>query len=168
MTKETTKSAISAVEKLENSGKRLSQVVEELEKLSIHISSLENRINETGEMLTTTDSTFNNLASETQKLKDGMSTELRLRIAESSAEQSSRIKDANESLVKLDDLMRTHVEKRKHVDAELKNEIIAVQNRLSENIAQLKTSNRMNLFLIIILIILVSTILAKMFDFIQL
>lgn len=168
MTKETTKSAISAVEKLENSGKRLSQVVEELEKLSIHISSLENRINETGEMLTTTDSTFNNLASETQKLKDGMSTELRLRIAESSAEQSSRIKDANESLVKLDDLVRTHVEIRKHVDAELKNEIIAVQNRLSENIAQLKTSNRMNLFLIIILIILVSTILAKMFDFIQL
>ena len=167
MTKETTKSAISAVEKLENSGKRLGQVVEELEKLSTHISSLENRINETGEMLTTTDSTFNNLVSETQKLKDDMSTELRLRIAESSAEQSSRIKDANESLVKLDDLMRTHVEQSKHFDVELKNEITVLQNRLSENVSQLKTSSRMNFFLNIILIILASTIVARIFDFIQ-
>ena len=109
MTQESTNAAINAVKGLEEKGKKLSEVVIELEKLSSKLGKLDNSIQNVDKAVATAEEELGTLNSRTGQIKDELVTELRLRIAESSVEQISRVKDANERLLKLEEQIKSTI-----------------------------------------------------------
>ncbi|MDC0912656.1 hypothetical protein OAQ47_01810 [Paracoccaceae bacterium] len=110
MTQESTKAAINAVKGLEEKGRKLSEVVTELEKLSSKLGNLDDSIQNVNKAVASADDELELLNSKTGQIKDEMVSELRLRIAESSAEQISRVKDANERLLKLEEQIKSNID----------------------------------------------------------
>jgi len=109
MTQESTNAAINAVKGLEEKGKKLSEVVIELEKLSSKLGKLDNSIQNVDKAVASAEEELGTLNSRTGQIKDELVTELRLRIAENSAEQISRVKDANERLLKLEEQIKSTI-----------------------------------------------------------
>ena len=109
MTQESTNAAINAVKGLEEKSKKLSEVVIELERLSSKLGKLDNSIQNVDKAVASAEEELGTLNSRTGQIKDELVTELRLRIAESSAEQISRVKDANERLLKLEEQIKSTI-----------------------------------------------------------
>ena len=109
MTQESTTAAINAVKGLEEKGRKLSEVVTELEKLSSKLGNLDDSIQNVNKAVASADNELELLNSKTGQIKDELVAELRLRIAESSAEQISRVKDANERLLKLEEQLKSNI-----------------------------------------------------------
>ena len=110
MTQESTNAAINAVKGLEEKGRKLSEVVTELEKLSSKLGNLDDSIQNVNKAVAAADDELELLNSKTGQIKDELIAELRLRIAESSAEQISRVKDANERLIKLEEQIKSNID----------------------------------------------------------
>jgi archaellum component FlaC len=110
MTQESTTAAIKAVKGLEEKGRKLSEVVNELEKLSSKLGNLDDSIQNVNKAVAAADDELELLNSKTGQIKDELTAELRLRIAESSAEQISRVKDANERLLKLEEQIKSNID----------------------------------------------------------
>ena len=109
MTQESTNAAINAVKGLEEKSKKLSEVVIELERLSSKLGKLDNSIQNVDKAVASAEEELGTLNSRTGQIKDELVTELRLRIAENSAEQISRVKDANERLLKLEEQIKSTI-----------------------------------------------------------
>ena len=109
MTQESTTAAINAVKGLEEKGRKLSEVVTELEKLSSKLGKLDESVQNVNKAVAAADDELETLNSKTGQIKDELISELRLRIAESSAEQISRVKDANERLLKLEEQVKSNI-----------------------------------------------------------
>ena len=109
MTQESTNAAINAVKGLEEKGRKLNEVVTELEKLSSKLGKLDDSVQNVNKAVAAADDELETLNSRTGQIKDELISELRLRIAESSAEQISRVKDANERLLKLEEQVKSHI-----------------------------------------------------------
>ena len=109
MTQESTNAAINAVKGLEEKGRKLSGVVTELEKLSSKLGKLDDAIQNVNQAVSAADDELEKLNAKTGQIKDDLISELRLRIAESSAEQISRVKDANERLLKLEEQVKSNI-----------------------------------------------------------
>ena len=109
MTQESTNAAINAVKGLEEKGRKLSEVVTELEKLSSKLGKLDDAIQNVNQAVSAADDQLEKLNAKTGQIKDDLISELRLRIAESSAEQISRVKDANERLLKLEEQVKSNI-----------------------------------------------------------
>ena len=109
MTQESTNAAINAVKGLEEKSKKLSEVVIELERLSSKLGKLDDSIQNVDKAVASAEEELGTLNSRTGQIKDELVTELRLRIAESSAEQISRVKDANERLLKLEEQIKSTI-----------------------------------------------------------
>jgi len=110
MTQESTTAAIKAVKGLEEKGRKLSEVVNELEKLSSKLGNLDVSMQNVNKAVAAADVELELLNSRTGQIKDELTAELRLRIAESSAEQISRVKDANERLLKLEEQIKSNID----------------------------------------------------------
>lgn len=115
MTQESTTAAINAVKGLEEKGRKLSEVVTELEKLSSKLGNLDDSIQNVNKAVASADDELELLNSKTGQIKDELIAELRLRIAESSAEQISRVKDANERLLKLEEQIKSNIDEIKYL-----------------------------------------------------
>ena len=115
MTQESTNAAINAVKGLEEKGRKLSEVVNELEKLSFKLGKLDDSIQNVDKAVVAADEELELLNSKTGQIKDELIAELRLRIAESSAEQISRVKDANERLLKLEGQIKSNIDEIKYL-----------------------------------------------------
>ena len=115
MTQESTNAAINAVKGLEEKGRKLSEVVNELEKLSFKLGKLDDSIQNVDKAVVAADEELELLNSKTGQIKDELIAELRLRIAESSAEQISRVKDANERLLKLEEQIKSNIDEIKYL-----------------------------------------------------
>ena len=109
MTQESTNAAINAVKGLEEKGRKLSEVVTELEKLTSKLGRLDDSIQNVNQAVAAADDELETLNAKTGQIKDDLIAELRLRIAESSAEQISRVKDANERLLKLEEQVKSNI-----------------------------------------------------------
>ena len=109
MTQESTTAAINAVKGLEEKGRKLSEVVTELEKLSSKLGKLDDSIQNVNQAVAAADDELETLNAKTGQIKDDLIAELRLRIAENSAEQISRVKDANERLLKLEEQVKSNI-----------------------------------------------------------
>ena len=109
MTQESTNAAINAVKGLEEKGRKLSEVVTELEKLSSKLGKLDDTIQNVNQAVSAADDELEKLNAKTGQIKDDLIAELRLRIAENSAEQISRVKDANERLLKLEQQVKSNI-----------------------------------------------------------
>ena len=109
MTQEATTAAINAVKGLEEKGRKLSEVITELEKLSSKLGKLDDSIQNVNQAVAAAEDELETLNSKTGQIKDELISELRLRIAESSAEQISRVKDANERLLKLEEQIKSNI-----------------------------------------------------------
>ncbi|MGB0857617.1 MAG: hypothetical protein ACPGPR_07070 [Paracoccaceae bacterium] len=148
MTKESTTAAINAVKGLEEKGRKLSEVVAELEEVSSKLSKLDDSIENANKAVASADEELALLSSKTQQIKDELTNELRLRIAENSAEQISRVKDANERLLKLEEKINIHL-------IELKN----LETKITKD-------SRANRILQLITLLLSASVLAKLFGYI--
>lgn len=148
MTKESTTAAINAVKGLEEKGRKLSEVVTELEEVSSKLSKLDDSIENANKAVASADEELALLSSKTQQIKDELTNELRLRIAENSAEQISRVKDANERLLKLEEKINIHL-------IELKN----LETKITKD-------SRANRILQLITLLLSASVLAKLFGYI--
>ena len=115
MTQESTNAAINAVKGLEEKGRKLSEVVTELEKLSSKLGKLDDSIQNVNQAVAAADDELETLNAKTGQIKDDLIAELRLRIAESSAEQISRVKDANERLLKLEEQIKSNIDEIKYL-----------------------------------------------------
>ena len=148
MTKESTTAAINAVKGLEEKGRKLSEVVAELEEVSSKLSKLDDSIENANKAVASADEELALLSSKTQQIKDELTNELRLRIAENYAEQISRVKDANERLLKLEEKINIHL-------IELKN----LETKITKD-------SRANRILQLITLLLSASVLAKLFGYI--
>jgi len=110
MTQESTTAAINAVKGLEEKGRKLSEVVTELEKLSSKLGNLDESVQNVNKAVASADDELELLNSKTGQIKDELIAELRLRIAENSAEQISRVKDANDRLLKLEEQIKSNID----------------------------------------------------------
>ena len=99
--------ALNVVEDLEKNSKRLSTVVEELITLRDSMNELQDEVKKAQLINQESQKELKNMTAAVKAAEEKLTTEFKLLLAESNAEQSSRIKDANESLIKLDGLTRS-------------------------------------------------------------
>ena len=99
--------ALNVVEDLEKNSKRLSTVVEELITLRDSMNELQDEVKKAQLINQESQKELRNMAAAVKAAQEKLTTEFKLLLAESNAEQSSRIKDANENLIKLDGLTRS-------------------------------------------------------------
>ena len=99
--------ALNVVEDLEKNSKRLSAVVEDLITLRDSMNELQDEVKKAQLINQESQKELRNMAAAVKAAQEKLTTEFKLLLAESNAEQSSRIKDANESLIKLDGLTRS-------------------------------------------------------------
>ena len=99
--------ALNVVEDLEKNSKRLSTVVEELITLRDSMNELKDEVKKAQLINQESQKELKNMTAAVKAAEEKLTTEFKLLLAESNAEQSSRIKDANESLIKLDGLTRS-------------------------------------------------------------
>ena len=99
--------ALNVVEGLEKNSKRLSTVVEELITLRDSMNELQDEVKKAQLINQESQKELRNMAAAVKAAQEKLTTEFKLLLAESNAEQSSRIKDANENLIKLDGLTRS-------------------------------------------------------------
>ena len=99
--------ALNVVEDLEKNSKRLSTVVEELITLRDSMNELQDEVKKAQLINQESQKELKNMTAAVKAAEEKLTNEFKLLLAESNAEQSSRIKDANESLIKLDGLTRS-------------------------------------------------------------
>ena len=99
--------ALNVVEDLEKNSKRLSAVVEDLITLRDSMNELQAEVKKAQLINQESQKELKNMTAAVKAAEEKLTTEFKLLLAESNAEQSSRIKDANESLIKLDGLTRS-------------------------------------------------------------
>ena len=99
--------ALNVVEDLEKNSKRLSAVVEDLITLRDSMNELQDEVKKAQLINQESQKELKNMTAAVKAAEEKLTTEFKLLLAESNAEQSSRIKDANESLIKLDGLTRS-------------------------------------------------------------
>ena len=97
-----TKSALSSVRELEDNSKRLSEITSDLNILNDELKSLKNEVGKAEEAIQTGYTEITKLNTLVDSVQEKLTTEIRLRLAEGLVEQTSRVKDANEKLNKLE------------------------------------------------------------------
>lgn len=147
MTQETTTAAMKAVKGLEEKGRKLTEVVVELEELSAKLNNLDDSVQNVNKVVEAAGGELSKLQSQTNQMKDDLVSELRVRIASSSAEQISRVKDANERLLKLEEQIKSNI-----------NEVRTLNGALNKGA-------RTHTTLLVILLLLSAAIFAKLMGF---
>lgn len=102
MTERKPHKGLNAIEKLEANNLRLSEVVGNLSDLKKSLTDLASVVESAEKISADSQKKTASLGKTIKNIEDKLTTELKVKLAEGTAEQSSRLKDANEKLVKFD------------------------------------------------------------------
>jgi len=102
MTERKPHKGLKAIEKLEANNLRLSEVVGNLSDLKKSLTDLASVVESAEKISADSQKKTASLGKTIKNIEDKLTTELKVKLAEGTAEQSSRLKDANEKLVKFD------------------------------------------------------------------
>ena len=143
--------AVSAIDNLEKNGKRLSDIVNDLNELKNSLSSLELTVSNAEAANKESQKELGKLNSAVEQVQDKLISELRVLIAQGTAEHSSRLKDANEKLIKLEEKIE-NIHSVVEVSLSEENKTRILIEELDKKVTS--QTNSSNLFLIAILITL--------------
>jgi len=102
MSSEAILKASAAVEELENNSKKLSEITEDLSELKNALESLNSVILRADTANNKGSNLLKSFHQSVEDVQEKLTAELKVRLAEGNAEQSSRLKDANEKLFALE------------------------------------------------------------------
>mgnify|MGYP001216996091 CR=1 FL=1 len=102
MTESKQHKGLQAVKELEVNSLRLSEVVVSLNDLKVHLTNLASVVESAEKISAKSQRETENLGKAIQDIEGKLTNELKVKLAEGTAEQSSRLKDANEKLIELD------------------------------------------------------------------
>jgi chromosome segregation ATPase len=94
--------ASEAIDNLEENSMKLTAVVSELNLLKEDLNSLKGEVEKAQEINQSSNKELSKFNKTIEKVQDKIAQEIRVRITEGAAEQSSRLKDANEKITAVD------------------------------------------------------------------
>ena len=154
--------ASEAIDNLEENSMKLTAVVSELNLLKEDLNSLKGEVEKAQEINQSSNKELSKFNKTVEKVQDQIAQEIRVRITEGAAEQSSRLKDANEKITAVDaklENLKTEVSK----TTEKAKEVLSAVKQSDERFTSFQ--NKSYLLLILILAV-VAYLAAEKFGFI--
>ena len=154
--------ASEAIDNLEENSMKLTAVVSELNLLKEDLNSLKGEVEKAQEINQSSNKELSKFNKTVEKVQDKLAQEIRVRITEGAAEQSSRLKDANEKITaveaKLENL-KTEVSK----TTETAKEVLSAVKQSDEKFTSFQNNSYL---LLIVILAVVAYLAAEKFGFI--
>lgn len=150
--------ASKAIDNLEENSMKLTAVVSELNLLKKDLNSLKGEVKKAQEINQSSNKELSKFNKTVEKVQDKLAQEIRVRITEGAAEQSSRLKDANEKITAVDaklENLKTEVSK----TTETAKEVLSAIKQSDEKFTSFQNNSYLLLIVILITAILSSLVL---------
>ena len=150
--------ASEAIDNLEENSMKLTAVVSELNLLKKDLNSLKGEVKKAQEINQSSNKELSKFNKTVEKVQDKLAQEIRVRITEGAAEQSSRLKDANEKITAVDaklENLKTEVSK----TTETAKEVLSAIKQSDEKFTSFQNNSYLLLIVILITAILSSLVL---------
>ena len=150
--------ASEAIDNLEENSMKLTAVVSELNLLKKDLNSLKGEVKKAQEINQSSNKELSKFNKTVEKVQDKLAQEIRVRITEGAAEQSSRLKDANEKITAVDaklENLKTEFSK----TTETAKEVLSAIKQSDEKFTSFQNNSYLLLIVILITAILSSLVL---------
>jgi len=154
--------ASEAIDNLEENSMKLTAVVSELNLLKEDLNSLKGEVEKAQEINQSSNKELSKFNKTVEKVQDKLAQEIRVRITEGAAEQSSRLKDANEKITAVDaklENLKTEVSK----TTEKAKEVLSAVKQSDERFTSFQNNSYL---LLIVILAVVAYLAAEKFGFI--
>lgn len=154
--------ASEAIDNLEENSMKLTAVVSELNLLKEDLNSLKGEVEKAQEINQSSNKELSKFNKTVEKVQDKLAQEIRVRITEGAAEQSSRLKDANEKITAVDaklENLKTEVSK----TTETAKEVLSAVKQSDEKFTSFQNNSYL---LLIVILAVVAYLAAEKFGFI--
>ena len=156
MSSEAILKASAAVEELENNSKKLSEITEDLSELKNALESLNSVILRADTANNKGSNLLKSFHQSVEDVQEKLTAELKVRLAEGNAEQSSRLKDANEKLFALEaqiTLIKNKIEQLEETGNTIKTSLSKIEETLNYVGSRQKTASIIQSILVISILI---------------